>query len=98
MKISRKFRKIKRGSNFIFDSGQLMYCKCHKVNFRHGDSYIDYPDWIKKKKATINTENKDDDKFFQYVITVGLNYGTIESHPERFLKIKLFINKLSGKQ
>ena len=43
-----------RGSDFIFDSVQLMYYKCHKVNFRRGGSYIDSPDWIKKKKATIN--------------------------------------------
>ena len=32
-----------RGSDFIFDSFQLMYYKCHKVNFRRGDS-----EWIKK--------------------------------------------------
>ena len=33
-----------------FNSVQLMYYKCHKVNFRRGDSYIDSPDWMKKKK------------------------------------------------
>ena len=33
-----------RGSDFIFDSVQLMYYKCHKVNFRRGGSYIDSPD------------------------------------------------------
>ena len=33
-----------RGSDFIFDSIQLMYYKCH---FRRGASYIDSPDWIK---------------------------------------------------
>ena len=27
-----------RGSGFIFDSVQLMYCKCHKVTFRGGCS------------------------------------------------------------
>ena len=32
----------------IFDSVQVMYDKCHRVNFRHGGSYIDSPDWIKK--------------------------------------------------
>ena len=32
----------------IFDSVQVMYEKCHRVNFRHGGSYIDSPDWIKK--------------------------------------------------
>ena len=49
-----------RRSHFIFDSVQLMYYKCHEVNFKHGDSYIDSPYWIKKEDATINSENEDD--------------------------------------
>ena len=28
-------------SHFIFDPVQLMYYKCHKVNFKRGGSYID---------------------------------------------------------
>ena len=55
------------GSEFIFDSVQMIYYKCHKVNFRCGSWCIDSPDWIKKKKATINLKNKDD-KCFQYVV------------------------------
>ena len=39
-----------RRSNFIFDSVQPMYYKCHKVNFKCSGSYIDSPDWIKNKK------------------------------------------------
>ena len=34
--------------DFSFDPVQLMYYKCHKVNFRRVGSYIDYLDWIKK--------------------------------------------------
>ena len=45
-----------RGSDFIFDSVQLMYYKCHRVHFKHGVSYIDSPDWIKKKKSNIKSE------------------------------------------
>ena len=30
-----------RGIDFIFDSVQLMYYKCHKVNFKRSGSYID---------------------------------------------------------
>ena len=52
------------------DSVQLMYYKCPKVNFKCGGSYIDSPDRIKKKKATINPN----DKCFQYVATAALNY------------------------
>ena len=51
-----------KGSNFISDSVQLMYYKCHKVSFIRGDLYIDSPDWIKNKKATIDPKNTDDDK------------------------------------
>ena len=40
-----------KGSDFIFNSVQLMYYKCDKVSFIHGGSYIDSPDWIKKKKS-----------------------------------------------
>ena len=43
-----------RGIDFIFDSVQLLYYKCHRINFRRGGSYVDSQDWIKKKNATIN--------------------------------------------
>ena len=33
-----------RCSEFIFDQVQLLYYKCHKINFNHGGSYIDSPD------------------------------------------------------
>ena len=81
-----------KGSNFILDSVQLMFCKCHEVSFIRGGSYIDSPDWIKKKKETINPSNTDD-KCFQYAATVALNYGEIESHPEGVSNVKPFINK-----
>ena len=41
---------LMRGNDFIFDSVQLLYCKCHKIEFKCGGSYIDSPDWIKKKQ------------------------------------------------
>ena len=37
-----------RGSDCIFDSVQLLYYKYHKINFKHGGSYIDSPEWTKK--------------------------------------------------
>ena len=33
-----------RGSNFIFDSVQILHYKCHKINFKSAGSYIDSPD------------------------------------------------------
>ena len=81
-----------RGSEFNFDSVQLMYYECHKVNFKRCGSYIDSPDWIKDKKATINPQNEDD-KCFHYAATVALNYKETESHPERVSSIEPFIIK-----
>ena len=37
-------------SDFIFNSVQALYYKCHIINFGRGGSYIDSPDWIKKKQ------------------------------------------------
>ena len=35
---------------------QLVYYKCHRVNFRCSSSYIDSPDWIKKRKSNSKAE------------------------------------------
>ena len=43
------------------------------MHFKGGGPYIDSPDWIKKKKATVNSKNEDD-KCFQYAAAVALNY------------------------
>ena len=42
----------------IFDYVHLLYYKCHKINPNRSGSYIDSPDWIKNKKATINPINR----------------------------------------
>ena len=36
------------GSGFIFDSVQLMYYKCHEVNFKRGSLFADS---LKEKKS-----------------------------------------------
>ena len=44
-----------RGSEFIFDSVDLLYYHFQKTTLsRKGRSYIDSPKWLKNKKATIN--------------------------------------------
>ena len=66
-----------RRSKFAFDYAQLLYYKYHKINFNRGGSNIDSPDWIKNKKATINSVSKKDSKCFQYGLTISLNYREI---------------------
>ena len=45
------------GKEFVIDYVHLLYQKFHKINPNRGGSYIDSPDWIKNKKATINLIN-----------------------------------------
>ena len=50
-KYQEKLETSMKGSDFIFDSIQLLYYKCHKNFFKRDGSYIDSPDWIKIKKS-----------------------------------------------
>ena len=91
------YQKILRnGSNFVFESVDLLSYHIHKTNLKRGKSYIKSPEWILNKRATINLKNKDN-KCFQYSITVALNHQNIENHPERISNIKPFIDKYNWK-
>ena len=65
--------KSMKGSKYVFDSVDPLYYKLHKISLSRGESYIDSPEWLKNKKTTINSKNNDD-KCFQYAVTVALNY------------------------
>ena len=65
-----------RGSEFIFDIVDLLYYNLNKISLSRGGSYIDSAKWIKNKKATISPKNNDE-KCFQYALTVALNYEQI---------------------
>ena len=69
---------IWRGSEFVFDYTHLLYYECHKVNPSRSGSYINFPDRIKTKKATMNPINKKDDRCLQYAVTIVLNHEEIK--------------------
>ena len=45
-----------KGSDFVFDSVQLLSYKCHRINFRRGGSYNDSPDWVRRDKSNNKSE------------------------------------------
>ena len=67
------------GSEFVSVYIHLLYYKCHEINPNCGGSYIDSPDWIKNKKATINPINKKN-KCFQHAVTVASNHEEIKKN------------------
>ena len=38
-----------KGSEFVFDSVDLLYYKLHEISLNRGGSYIDSPKWLKSK-------------------------------------------------
>ena len=83
---------LRNGSNFVFESVDLLSYHIHKTSFRRGNSYVKSSEWLINKRATINLKNKDD-KCFQYSITAALNHQKIESHSERISNIEPFIDQ-----
>ena len=95
-KFEENLQEKMKGSDFEFDGVNFFYYDFNKTSINRGGSYIDSPQGLKNKKSTINPKNNDD-KYFQYAVTVALNLNSIDNHPERISKIKPFINKYNWK-
>ena len=110
MKLSRNFfesflqkyqeglEESMRGSEFVYDSVDVLYYNLNKVSLSRGGSYIDSPKWLKNKKVTIKKKKKKDDKCFQYALAVALNYEKIKKDLQRISKIKPFIDQYNWKE
>ena len=85
------------GSEFVFDAVNVLYYDLNKISLNRVGSYIDSPEWIKNKKATTNPKN-DDDKYFQYALTIALNYQNIKKDLQRVIKIEPFIDLYNWKE
>ena len=83
---------MRGGSNFIFESVDLLHYLLHKISVKRGNSYIKSPNWLINKITTINPQNNDDQCFLN-AITVALNHQNIRNNPERISKIKPVINQ-----
>ena len=64
---------LRNGSNFVFESVDLLSYHIHKTSLKRENSYIKSSEWLINKRVTINPKNKDD-KCFQYSIAVALNH------------------------
>ena len=70
----REEQILRGGSDYVFDSANILGTHFHNIILRRGGSYMESPEWISSKKATINPQNTKDNKCFQYTIAVALNH------------------------
>ena len=60
----QKEEQISRnGSNYTFESVDILAIHFHNIKLKRGKSYIKSPEWISCKKATINPKDKDNNVF-----------------------------------
>ena len=95
-KYEENLQEKMRGSDFEFDGVNFLYYDFNKISLNRGGSYIDSPKWLKDKKSTINPKNNDD-KCFQYAVTLALNIDRIKKYSQRISKIKPFIDQYNWK-
>ena len=67
----------------------IYYYGLHKISLNRGGSYIDSPEWLKNKRATINPKNKDNE-CLKHSIIAALTHQKIKNHPERISNLKSF--------
>ena len=92
LKYEENLQNKMRGPEFEFDGVNFLYYDFNKTSINRGGSYIDSPKWLKHKNSAINPKNNDD-KCFQYTVTLALNLDKIKKDPQRVSKIKPFIEK-----
>ena len=91
-KYEEKLQNKMKGSEFEFDGVNFLYYDFNKTSINRDGSYIDLPKWLKDRKSIINPKNNDN-KFFQYAVTLALNLNKTKKKTQRVSKIKPFIEK-----
>ena len=71
-----------KGSEFIFNSVDVLYYSLNRIILYRGGSYIDSPEQLKNKISTINPKNNGD-KCFQYTVTAALNHKITLKNSQR---------------
>ena len=69
-----------KGSSYLFERVDLLEYHLHKISLNRGSSYIDSSKWLKNKKVTMNPQNTEHNKCFQYAIAAALNYQNITNN------------------
>ena len=88
---------LRNGSNFTFESVDILGIHFHNIKLKRGSTYIDSPRWIKNKHATMYPKNIKDNECFKYATTAALHHQEIGKDPQRISKHKPFINDYNWK-
>ena len=84
------------GSQFVSESVDLLYYILHRISLNRDGSYVDSPEWLKNKRATIIPKNKDSE-CFKYAIAVALNHEIVKKSLKEFQKLSFLLINIIGR-
>ena len=79
-------------NSFTLNKIMHLYINFHRLELTRGSSYIELPEWIKRKKAVINPQNKDE-QCFKWAVIVALHHEEIKHHSERVSLLEPYENQ-----
>ena len=82
-KFNDNLQLSRESSNFVYKRVEEWNIHFNNTDLRMGASFIDTPEWLKHKKATINPQNKNDVYCFMYAVTLALFNKEFGKNPGR---------------
>ena len=79
-------------SGFTLDKIMHLYINFHRLVLTRGSSYNELPEWLKSKKAVINSQNKDEE-CFKWAVIAALHHEEIKHNPERTSLLRPYENQ-----
>ena len=76
----------RESSSFVYESVEECNIHFHKIHLRRGGSFIDTPECLKIKKATINPQNANNAYCFMYAISIAHFHEALGNNPGRISK------------
>ena len=76
-------------SRLIFNEVLYLDINFHQLNLTRGSSYLPLSDFIAKRKAVVNPQNRDEE-CFKWAIIAANKWPGIDSHPERVSNLREF--------
>ena len=76
-------------SRFVFDEFLYLDVNFHQLHLTRGSSYLPLPDWLARKKATVNPHN-DDEECFKWSVIAAERVGMKD--PQRVSNLSKFMD------
>ena len=83
-------------SGFALDKITQLYINFHRLALTRGGSYIELLEWLKSKKAVINSQNKDEE-CFKWAVIAALHHEEIKKDHQRISRLSPYEKQYNWK-